>query len=300
MLRAIQRGGVFWMLTLATTIAAPAQDQDESRWKLYDLRDLAALLAAPPPVWAPADPAGSMSGGPESGAGGAPEEESDNLDRLIEGLTGQLVMGAGEMLDGLYAIEAEPEQHKLFSELLDRVRAMYARHYELEVSLSELNPSDAPQLGAAVDDLTPLFRQRLVLTGGAMTRLAWVTQHHYVSDLQAVVAESAVAFDPRTATVEGGLRMNVAIDGDPDPGAAGPLTLRMTGEYRSVQLERKSGTFSSSAGGAAWLDLPRTSICALASQLRIEPGQRVAVCIVDDVERGSAMVITARVRRLAD
>ena len=185
---------VLLLLGLAATFVAAPNTYAQVSWKLYDMRDLIGLI--PPTTPLVAQPF---------------VERGKSVDELMDRVCTALGIVHAPLLPGVYGVEAEDAQHTQVKGLLEKIRALYAERYEVEIVWFTAPAEEIQSIGDQITPVEPLHRHRLVVTRRTPTPLTLITRHSYVSDLTAVVATSAMAHDPETRSIDGGLQLSILV-----------------------------------------------------------------------------------------
>ncbi len=283
------------MTTLAATQAAFAQA--ERSWKLYDIRDLMAVIPSPrvdmeesqrvvfQSIMHPATPK------PES-----VRETPGQVDQLMDRLCDALALDCTQFLVGVYGVEAEEVEHTQIVQLLEEVRALYAKRYEVELFWYPVASDQAPSAGQEAKPTDPLHRHCIVVSRGTPTQLTQVSQYRYVAGLQPVVATSSAAYDVETRTAEEGLRATILVGiGEEDLNVT---ALQITGDLRRVRMDRTSAPIVHE-GSTLQVDLPVVTVRSVQCSRRIGIGALTVLTVVDGFEEGQCLVIAVRVRRVS-
>ncbi len=311
---------------LAFSRAAPL---NEPILRVYDTRDLAAALPASP---------GSVAGGfyhlvprlessgpdgalvrldfaPASGTAKAAESAAP-ADLVVSRLCDQLSLQREPLVEGVYLITGEAEQHEQFVKLLEDVRSLYQGAYELEIFAYPASAAQAPALGASAESTGVTLRSRQVIGRRVESHIAMTEEISYVRDWQPVVGNSSVGYDPEPGTATKGLRLAVTAgaveraggSSAPGGGRARPapdsasseavVTLRVRGEYMDVQIEKQSSPLGPLSGGALELGLPHTITRTIESDMRLPLGQPSVLAVVAGAKPGEVLVIAGAIREL--
>lgn len=284
------------MTTLAATQTAHSQ-ADSTPWKLYDIRDLMAVIPSPrvdtetsrrvefQSIMQPVTPE------PES-----VRETQSQVDQLMDRLCDALGLRCKQFLAGVYGIEAEEDEHTQIVQLLEEVRALYATRYEVEVFWYPVASDQAPSAGEEAKPTDPLHRHRLVVSKGTPTPLTQVSLYRYVDSLQPVVATSSAAYDVKTRTATDGLQATILVGiGEEDLNVT---SLQITGDLRRVSMDKTSAPIVHE-GSTLRVDLPVVTIRSVQCSRRVGIGALTVLTVVDGFEEGECLVIAARVRTVS-
>lgn len=244
-------------------LIADAQPKGQAIQRVYDLRDLSAIL------------------------------DEGRLEDIVIRMA-EAVGAHGEPLDaGLFIVQAEQDTLDSFDSLLESVRALYARSYTLEVRVSQIDLDDAPAIG----DPLPEGAKTLLLTRqGATRRVATSVQsllyQSYVSDVQPVVSDSAVGYDPTIAEISSGLSASVVVGAGPEDAQSTLVTIRgslVRGAITNVKLHAETGNPVQELPDVA---LPTRQERTLNATTRVQFGQPITACVVAGFEDGTASVVS--------
>jgi hypothetical protein len=253
-------------------VGAPALASMEPVSKMYDLRDLAALLppAAPSPqARASTDPLTSVSVRKvpilgdlpllspmfivkEADQPAAPQTEiilpsvspvpnagpdDAPTDLLVGKLCNLLSLQSEELVENVYFIEGEEANQAKFSEAIERVRALYLDRVQIEVSCYEVDAASAPNIGdAAPKSDKPAISAKAVAIRKTLTPVQATRTVSYVSRWTPIVGDSAVGLEPGTSTVTDGLALGIRVTGEGDSARVGIQGAITKAEIASVQV----------------------------------------------------------------
>lgn len=266
---------------LTVALAAGSSASAQETWKLYDLRDLIAVLPSTTP---PDDDEPYLAAGAQS------------ADELMERVCNALGVHHAPFLGGVYGVEAGDAEHTQVRQLLERIRSLYAEPYAVELVWFTAPTGETPSIGDEVAPAEPHHRHRLVVARRTPTPLAVVTRYSYVSDLTAVVATSAATHDPRTASTDAGLRLSVLVGAGPEE--AGTTSIQLVGELRRVTMGRKSAPIGTFEMGSMAIELPTVSTRSIRTDLRVEHGKMTVLNVLDGFREGECIVLAGSLRKL--
>jgi len=284
------------LATLAATTAAHAQT-DSTPWKLYDMRDVMAVI--PPPkvdgetsqramlesLLQPVTPNSELS-----------REAPGQVDRLMDTLCDALGVQCTQFLVGVYGIEAEEAEHAQIVQLLEEVRALYTTRYEVEVFWYQVPSDQAPSAGKEAKPTDKSHQHRLVVSRRTPTPLTQVSLHSYVAKLQPVVATSSSAYYVESRTAADGLLATILVGiGEENLNVT---SLQITGELRRVRMDRTSAPIVHE-GSTLQVDLPVVTVRSVQCCRRVGLGALTVLSVVDGFEEGECLVIAVRVRRVS-
>lgn len=311
MLRKRSRFEPSWILAAVSMLAIGPAASAQSLWKLYDVRDLSGLVSPSGhtaqstanrgrrlALYEPIDSSSRRTAAP------APTD-GDGIDALMSRLCDTLGMSRKRLFDGVYGVEGDADQHARVLGMLEEIRAMFDERYAVEIAWFTTPSEGAPAIGdAVVFPDAGGHRHRIVVTRRTPTPLIRVTETTFVSDIQAIVATEAVAFDPEVTAVADGLRLSILVGaGKQTKSATG---IRIAGSLNHVTLDRQSTRISGQGAAPAvgvstmGIDLPVVAVRSIRSDLFIDYGRLTVLGVVDGFDVGQAIIIAASVRRLGD
>lgn len=285
------------LLALATTLFAVPAASAESSWKVYDLRDLIGLIPPPRPTEAPRPgaPGGtSVFGKPLEPP--APKKATHTVDRLMDRLCNALAVNCTPLLAGVYGVEADDAEHTQVLQMLKEIRTLHAERYGVEIVHFMVKADEAPAVGDPVTPAGPLHRSRFVVTRRTPTPLATVTVQPFVSDLQPVVAENAVAYDPLTERAADGLEVSILVGAGKDEENA--TSIQVIGDLRRVSMGKMSGPLVGGDPSGLQIELPAVSVRSIQSHIRVEYGKLTTLSVLDGFDAGQCFVLAASVQNL--
>ncbi len=287
------------LLTLATLVFAVPAVSAQSSWKVYDLRDLLGLIPPPRPADVPSpEPRVGMGIYGEPPESPAPKGAPHSVDQLMDRLCNALAVNCTPLLAGVYGVEADDAEHTQVLQMLEEIRALYGERYEVEIVYFMVDAEQAPAIGDPATPAGPLHRCRLVVTRRTPTPLTTVTVQSYISDLQPVVAQNAVAYDPLTERAADGLEASILVGAGKDEGNA--TSIQVIGKLRRVSMGKMSGPVLSGDPSGLQIELPAVSVRSIQSHLRVEYGKLTVLSVLDGFDAGQSFVIAASARRLDD
>jgi hypothetical protein len=284
------------LLTALTLTPAARAQTDSTPWKLYDVRDLMSVIP-PPKVNMETSQRVMLESllqpvTPDTGSTG---EAPGQVEQLMDKLCDALGLQCKQFLVGVYGIEAREEEHAQILELIEQVRALYVKLYEVEIFWYPVPADQAPSPGQEAKPTDSSHRHRLVVPSRTPTPLTQVSLHTYVAGLQPVVATSSAAYDVQTRTAADGLQATVLVGvGEEDPHTT---SLQITGDLRRVRMDRKSAPIMNE-GATLQVDLPVVTIRSVQCSQRIGLGANTVLTVVDGFGEGQCIVIAARVEAL--
>ena len=287
------------MLCLVVTVllAPAASARAESSWKLYDLRDLMAVI--PPLRTGELASTRAMLESllqPVTPKSPSIFEVKGSVDNVMEDLCDALDLSQyARLVAGVYVVEAEETEHALIVQMLEGIRGMYAEQYEVEIIWFSVASDQAPSAGSEASPVDPPHRHRLVAPRRTPTPLTRVSLHTYVAGLQPVVAQSAAAYDVQTRSIADGLQATILVGAGKED--AGSTSIQISGDLRSVTMGKTSAPITY-AGSELRVDLPIVSVRSIQTNRDIEFGRLTVLTVVDDFEDGQCVVIAASVRKL--
>jgi len=288
---------------MTVVLAVGPRASAQETWKLYDLRDLIAVLPPTPPPEQPAttsqlQPFQTRSQDAPLRPPGPPTLSAGirSADELMERVCGALGVLHTPFLGGVYGIQAGEAEHAQVKQLLEQIRSLYAERYFVELVWFTAPGGDAPSTGDEVSPSDRHHQHRLVVARRTPTPLLVVTQHSYGSDLDAVVATSAATHDPRTASIDAGLRLSVLVGAGPEE--ADTTSIQLVGDLRAVTMGKTSGSFGTPDTDAMAIELPTVSTRSIRSDLRIPHGKLTVLNVLDGFGEGECIVLAGSVRKL--
>jgi hypothetical protein len=267
------------MSALTVALAAGPSASAQETWKLYDLRDLIAVL---PPTTPPEEPC--LAAGARS------------ADELMERVCNALGVRHAPFLGGVYGVEAGDAEHTQVRQLLEQIRSLYSERYAVELVWFTAPAGETPSIGDQVAPAELHHRHRLVVARRTPTPLVVVTRHSYVSDLTAVVATSAATHDPRTAITDAGLQLSVLVGAGPEE--ADSTSIQLVGELRRVTMGRKSGPVGTLETGSMAIELPTVSTRSIRTDLRLTRGKVTVLNVLDGFKEDECIVLAGSVKKL--
>lgn len=298
MLRA--RGMFSWLpLGLILILGSPALAQDndatevaeESAWKVYDLRDLAAVL--PPPEVNEQPAAEGTDEKPERRE--PPPDRMESVERLMETLCDDVlgIMIPIELSDGIFALEAEPATHEQLTDLLDTVRELYSERFAVTLRLYRTPADSAPRLGDEPPDAPPWFEVQLTAQRRSPTPIVHLEQRAYLANLMPTVAEGAVGYMPQIEVAEAGVELMVLVGAGPQDDNG--TTVLVDGQIRDAAVNGQSPPFGSEGNR---VDLPSTEVVSVHSSLPVAFDRPTVIYVSADPDEGLALVIAVAVGRI--
>ena len=281
------------VVLLAGTVSARA----ESSWKLYDLRDLVALIP-PVPTGQPASPKAMLESllQPVTPVSPSIFEDKGGVDKVIEDLCDALGPHVyARLAAGVYVVEAGETEHALIVQMLEGIRGMYAEQYEVEIIWFSVESDQALSVGSEANPTDPPHRHRLVAPRRTPTPLTRVSLHKYVAGLQPVVAQSAAAYDVQTRSIVAGLQATILVGAGKED--AETTSIRISGDLREVAMGKTSAPITHE-GAELQVELPVVSVRSIQSNMRVEFGKLTVLSVVDGFEDGECFVIAVSVRKL--
>ncbi len=269
------------MSVLTVALAAGSSASAQETWKLYDLRDLIAVLPSTTP---PDEDEPYLAAGAQS------------ADELMERVCSELGIHYAPFLSGVYGLEAEEAEHARVRQLLEQIRSLYAEPYAVELVWFTASAGEAPSIGDVITPAEPHHRHRFVVARRTPTPLVSVTRYSYVSDLTAVVATSAATHDPRTSSTDAGLRLSVLVGAGPEE--ANATSIQLVGELRRVTMGRKSAPVGTFETGPMAIELPTVSTRSIRTDLRVEHGKMTVLNVLDGFGEGECIVLAGSVKKL--
>jgi hypothetical protein len=291
------------MSVLTVTLAAGPTASAQETWKLYDLRDLIAVL---PPTTLPEQPAIASQVPPfqtwDIGAPARPPEPPTltagvrSADELMKRVCGALGVTYAPFLGGVYGIEGGEAEHAQVRQLLEQIRSLYAERYAVELVWFTAPAGETPSIGDEVAPAQPHHRHRLVVARRTPTPLVVATHYSYISDVSAVVATGSALHDPRTGNTDAGMRLSVLVGAGPEE--ADTTSIQLVGELRRVTMGKTSGPVGTAETGSMAIELPTVSTRSIRTDLRIAHGKMTVLNILDGFGEGECTVLAGSVGKL--
>jgi len=201
-------------LTMSLLCLSPIAAGQEQTTYVYDLRDVALMLA-------------------ES------EDEEDALHDLVERLAHAADVGfEGELMRGVFLIDAPDGGRERFEDLVWQVRELHMDRYELELVVMEIE-GEGPSSGEELDAEGELvFRTTRTLARGAVVEFGSLWVRSYVASWQPIVGTNAVAYEPTVEEFASGAEFAVQIGRADAPDDIG---VRLWGSLREGWIELQPG-----------------------------------------------------------
>lgn len=267
------------LVTFVATLASGPAASGQVSWKLYDLRDLIGLI--PPPTTATSE---------------SFVDRGQSVHELMGRVCSALGVSHAPLLAGVYGVEADDIQHADVQGLLEQIRSLYAETYEVQLVWFTAEAHKTPAIGDQIAPVEPLHRHRLVVTRRTPSPVTLVTRHSYVYDLSAVVATSAVAYDPDTDSIDGGLQLSLLVGAGQEQGNR--TSIRLLGELRRVTMGKMSSPMMTPEVTTPAIELPIVALRSILTNLNIEHGKMTVLTVLDGFEEGECIVIAGSVRKL--
>ncbi len=288
-------------LAASGSAAAGPEDNGDAPWlvRVYDLRDVgAALPRARPATPELGDaPAGAIDGFAVSAVSRDDEGAAaggDPLDLLVQRLGESLgVAVMAELTDGIYLCEAPAADHDRFTTQIRQLRSMFGTTRAVRLTLARTSPRDAPDVGDALPATTEVmtrFEQNVPERVPTVFRLA--RAQHYVASWIPVVADSAVAYQPRVGTIRDGVDLDVTLHATDDGG----FDVRLVGTLASANLATHSATPDRADAPELALELPRIEERSVDARAKLLPGRATVVALVPALDEETLIVVAIAVR----
>jgi hypothetical protein len=309
-------GAVLALVALAPTARAQSASQEEVL-RIYDVRDLAAIL--PDDVDAPsgrsrsggrgqsvfgarggAGGAGGGGGGAGGGGGGGGSLFGDPRDpvpahRLVDRLCTAIGLEYEPLLRGIVSAQGTIARHDQLAEQLREVRRLFTERYEVELACFSVSASSAPELGAPINELEPDLFSRQVIVRRQPTTIRSVTSHTYLADLVVVTGDSAVGYQPQSRMLDDGLTLELLIGAGDEDERATPL--EASGELTRVAFSRSPVELPGRPDSPPAVELPSVDRRTIQTAVSIEYDKLVTIAVLPGFESGTAVVVAARVRK---
>lgn len=258
--------------------ALAAIPEGEPLARLYDLRDVGALLA-------------------ESGG--------NDLESLVMNVASAI--GAelrGELIGGVYLIECDERTHFKFAHHMNTVRELHSERYEVEVAFYSATPEDSPRIGQQMGESgsppAPDFSAKLVATRRVPTELRAMREEAYIARWQPVVSDSAVGYEAQIDRAPEGVEMQVTVGAGPEDD--GGTTIRIEGEIVRSEITKEAGPSSvgvgNMAGTSLMIGLPRTQERSVRAEMKVAFDRPIVVAVTMGFRERDMIVMAVRVRKL--
>lgn len=286
--------------TKAVAIPAPVtQNEQEDELKVYDLRDLVALLPKPPAPAAPSVPiltdvpiVGNLFRN-EGQAEPAPKP-ADQIN-LIAAAAGLSLQPMGE---NIYLGVGSTDRHHAFEQVLPQLRKIESESFDVELTVAKTDAATSPPLGSAFDASGPVVRIHRTVNARETVALSAVRSESYVAGWVPVVANDAVGYQSQNGVVRSGLESTLVLRTNgpsADIELDGSLT-RSTISYTSPELS----TGKQDPPAKLSIGLPRVDERLLGARTRVPFGRSVVLAVVSGFEEGSNLVVSIKVSKIPD
>jgi hypothetical protein len=180
--------------------------------------------------------------------------------------------------------------------MLESIRELYRETYAVELILSRSPSEHAPAIGAEVKLEKPEYRQHFVVTRRTPTPIAMHSINTFLSGVEPVVAQGAVAYQSVDSAVSDGLDVTVlvGVNGDNQHGT----TLQLSGELRKVSWPENLSEATPVDTTPLKLRFPIVSVRSVQSRLDVKYEKPTVLSVLAGFEAGESIVITALVRKL--
>lgn len=248
-------------LTLAPVLALPA---DQPTQRLIDVRDLGATM------------------------------ESDRLMMIVTRVGEALGVHVHMIDDGLIIVSGDDATLDTFNEMMFRLRALYEDTYTFELRSVAVPVDEAPRVGTSFDDGRLLFMTSQTVTRRVATSISSTHQRTYLSDVQPVVGNQAVGFDPRTEEAESGIAAEVVIGAGNESDESTIVAVR--GQIVQTEINLfKPGHDSSALPQMPSVEMPTSHVRSFNATRRLSFGQRTVLAVLDGLKGDEVIVLTGRV-----
>ena len=154
----------------AAAVALAQQPEQAVRQQVVDVRDLSAAL------------------------------EDTRLQMIVGRIAESVDVSHDWLDDGLLLIQGPEAEIGVFNGMLSDMRTLYDQTYSIELRVIEVDVADLPAMGAPVDtDAAPLYITRQTVTRRVSTGILSEQRRSFVADVQPVVGDQSVGFDPDIA-----------------------------------------------------------------------------------------------------
>lgn len=313
-MRSLVRAGlVAGVLAVLLCRPAPALAQD-SIVEIYDARDLAALIAAPPEGQSvatekpgtPGQPGVTMAWARTPG-----QPQVDRLDKLFGSIANVVGAPYQQIMPGVFAVTTDRATHDNVRAMLKQVREMSRQRYELELVAYTVTGPATPALGKSVapDAGAPQSRIRTTVLRRLPQQVEAVKRIAYISDWMPVVADNAVGNDPTTSEVVSGLSCVALIGAGPDSPEV--VNFQLTGRLTKATVVNAAGGVgkASAATGPAseglGIGLPtvdersmNVDMAMPITPANVVESRLTAIAVLPGFDEGQSIVIAAGVREI--
>lgn len=306
------------LLATAVSLSLACSAMADPTLRLYDVRDLAAVLPVqgmtslpPSPFGTPIDVdqrekmtlrrAEALMELPMMVGANRPEPPKSAVDEFMDQLCASLSVGHTKLAEGVYTVQGEQNQHQQLSELLSSTFELYRGKYELDLVCFVAKAADAPAVGSSPTGVEPLCRARATMGKRVPLLIEAVERMSYIEDWTPVVSEQVAGFDPQTAVIEKGMRLTVTVGGadvQPEDSEAAPVFVRMNGTIADVKLLDREVPGVGGGPPSPFVTLPASSTRSVNSELKLPPGKSAVVAVVPGFAPGEVIVIAATVTPL--
>ncbi|MGB0716348.1 MAG: hypothetical protein ACPGXK_10745 [Phycisphaerae bacterium] len=270
--------------------------------KVYDVRDLLTLIDPPVPVEIADNVDASrqqdfmiqMLTQPSTSTPDPAKNEtrSGKLESLIDKLCFSHDLQCDELLPGVYMAEGVGDSFEDFERMLQAVRNLYGRPYELALIWYRVASTDDLTVGEVVEQPKSLRRHHMVVFDNTPIDIRVGTTHTYVADLTAVVAQNSAMHEPVIGTIHDGLFASVVVSNVDRESET--VLVRISGEFRDVSFP-ESASRKLEASAVHGLQLPIIKRRTLSAAAPVDMGKWTVVDIVDDFSEDANLVLAARI-----
>lgn len=256
-----------------------ATDDGVVMLRIYDMRDLASLLAAS---------SGVDAGGTATG--------DENLEAVFSSLSSSMNIERHRLSAGIYTLITSRREHEEIGRMLGQLRSLYAESFLIEVCCYRVEAGAAPAVGAAADvsGKDVLRTVRLAAPLRAATRGQSITRHAYVGGWQPIVGSQVVGYESQMKSIDEGLVVQVQV-GPADEGSA---MLNVSGVLSAVSFiyVPRPGD----GGSGRDLAIPVSQIRTIHAQTPVKFGQATVVTVLDGLDGADSIVVAATARMIGE
>jgi hypothetical protein len=269
--------GVSVVAGIVALCAAGSPVSAQASWQIYDLRDLIPML--------PRDPM----------AEDFDLERGENVDALLGSLCTAMAVECTPLVPGIFAIEAEADEHARVATMLEAVRALYREQFVVELIVYRTPADRAPAIGSPPAIPESSNRMHFVVPRRTPVPVMVTSQRAYVSDVSAVVATSAVAYEPQTASVDEGLDLSLVVGAGPDSDTR--TSVDLLGSVRRATWAEPTGELAIPEVGPVRIELPILSVRSVRSHVELEFGKPAVVAVATGFGDNECIVMAMTVKK---
>ncbi len=268
-----------------------SHDQAQLIWRVYDIRDLNAVM---PPL--PPEPSN------EGNKGQAPQsflQQQHPLvaDELFERLSQNLDVAYCPVSDGIYMVETQQSKHDQLMSLVEQFRALYTDRYAIRLVCSLVKPSEAPQIGQEWSAGETFVYCNQVAIRRVQMPIRVTRDRRYVADLSPVAAQNATAYMVGFNTITDGINFTLTIGAGKESQKSTPV--RLTGEITECCMDGVTGPDGTGDGGHWCVQQPEIARRLVYSDLQVAFGQPTVLAVIPGFDDEHVIVVAVSVDRLS-